>query len=321
MLNRFCLGAILSVGFILPFTGCNNTQVGSIQISPAAQSLVVSQKVQFTATGIVGHGSHPASSQDVTSQVTWTSSTPDVATVSSTGLATAVSAGTTTISASMAGSAGATAALTVTAPSGGGGGSYTSLIIIPSSQKVGAVNETGQYIAFGTLGTGVEKDVTDQVKWGSSDVKIATINNSGLATGLNCSLVPDCTTTISAIGTNPDGSVVTATALFIEAANGIGTQLATLTVYKVGANAATGTVTVVQPGTTTVVIDCGVGSGCTGNFPIGATVQLVATPASGSTFGGWSVNCVQNQPVVPTAPNTCTLSNMPDNATVGAIFN
>ncbi len=34
MLSRSCFGAILVVGFIVPFTGCSNTEVGSIQITP-----------------------------------------------------------------------------------------------------------------------------------------------------------------------------------------------------------------------------------------------------------------------------------------------
>jgi hypothetical protein len=45
-------------------------------------------------------------------------------------------------------------------------------------------------------------------------------------------------------------------------------------------------------------------------------VILTAVPGSGSTFGGWSANCVAN----PAVPTQCTLT-MTDNATVGAIFN
>ena len=73
---------------VLSFTGCTNTQVGSIAITPAAQSVTVGQTVQLTATGIIDHGSHPATSQDVTSQVTWTSNAPTVAIVSSGGAVT-----------------------------------------------------------------------------------------------------------------------------------------------------------------------------------------------------------------------------------------
>ena len=209
MLNRFCFGAILIAGFVLPFTGCSNTQVGSIQISPASQSLTVSQTVQFTATGIIGHGSHPTSSQDVTSLATWTSSTPGVATVNSSGLATAVSAGTTTIMASMPGSASATATITVTPGSGGTGGALTSLTIIPGSQSVASPSQTTQFIAIGTTSSGATEDLTGTVTWRSSSAQVATIGPGGLATG-----VGQGTTTITAIATNANNTVVTGTATF-----------------------------------------------------------------------------------------------------------
>ncbi len=209
MLSRFCFGSILIAGLVLPFTGCSNTQVGSIQISPASQSLTVSQTVQFTATGIIGHGSHPTSSQDVTSLATWTSSTTGVATVNASGLATAVSAGTTTIMASMPGSASATATITVTPGSGGTGGALTSLAIIPGSQSVASPSQTTQFIAIGTTSSGATEDLTGTVTWRSSSVQVATIGPGGLATG-----VGQGTTTITAIATNANNTVVTGTATF-----------------------------------------------------------------------------------------------------------
>ena len=211
MLNRFCFGTFLAAICALPFTGCSNTQVGSIQISPSAQSLVVSQTVQFAATGIIGHGAHPTSSQDVTSLVSWTSSTPSVATVNANGLATAVSAGNTTIMASMSGSTSATAVITVTGGSGGSGGSLTSLAIIPGSQSVASPSQTTQFIAIGTTSLGATINLTSQVAWSSSSVQIATISPAtGLATA-----VGKGTTTITAIYSNPsDGTSVTGTATF-----------------------------------------------------------------------------------------------------------
>lgn len=208
MLNRLRFGAILIAGLVVPFTGCNNTEVGTIQVSPAVQSLTVGQHVQFSATGIIGHGSHPSSSQDVTGLVTWASSTPAVATVNSSGLATAVSAGTTTITASMPGAASTTATITVTGGSGGGGGSTpASLTIIPGSQSVASPGETSQFIAIGTASSGATENLTGQVAWSSSSTQIATISAGGLATG-----VGKGTTTITAILTNPNSSVVTGTA-------------------------------------------------------------------------------------------------------------
>ncbi|MGD0631002.1 MAG: Ig-like domain-containing protein [Terracidiphilus sp.] len=208
MSARNCFKVLGLFCMVLPFTGCTNTQVGSIQVSPASQSLVVGQTVQFTATGTIGHGSHPTSSTNVTDQVTWASSAPAVATVSSSGLATAVGAGSTTITASMTGSIAATATLTVTATGGGtAGGSLVSLAIIPGTQSVASPTQTSQFIAIGTTSSGATEDLTSKVTWGSSSAQVATITPAGLATA-----VSQGTTTITAIGTNPGSTVVTAQA-------------------------------------------------------------------------------------------------------------
>jgi len=209
MFGRDCFRALGLICLLLPFTGCNNTQVGTVQITPATQSLVVGQTVQFSATGIIGHGSHPTSSTDVTNQVTWTSSTPAVATVSSSGLATAVSAGSTTISATLSGSTGATATITVTGGTGGAGGTLASLTIIPSSQSVASPTQTTQFIAIGTTSSGATEDLTGKVTWLSSSAQVATISAGGLATALS-----QGTTTITAIATNANNTVVTGTATF-----------------------------------------------------------------------------------------------------------
>src|SRR5580693_1312997 len=93
MFSRYCFRALGLMCLVLPFAGCTNNQVNTISVAPTAQSLAIGQTVQFTATGTISHGNHPSTTQNVTSQVTWTSSTPAVATVTSAGLATAVAAG------------------------------------------------------------------------------------------------------------------------------------------------------------------------------------------------------------------------------------
>ena len=211
MSARNCFKVLGLICIVLPFTGCTNTQVASIQVSPATQSLVVGQTVQFTATGTVGHGSHPSTSSNVTDQVTWASSAPAVATVNSSGLATAVGAGSTTITAAMSGSISATATLTVTATGGGttAGGTLISLAIIPGTQSVASPAQTSQFIAIGTTSSGATEDLTSQVTWGSSSAQVATISAGGLATA-----VSKGTSTITAIASNAGGTVVTGTATF-----------------------------------------------------------------------------------------------------------
>jgi uncharacterized protein YjdB len=215
MHDRFSPRALLLIALVLPTAGCTNSLVDTLAVTPTTQSLSVGQTVQFTATGTTGHGSnHPSTTQNVTDLATWTSSSPAVASVSSTGLTTALTAGTTTITASMSGYTGtitASAAVTVTASSGTGGasGTVSSLAILPSSQSVAVPNETTQFLAIGTTSTGATVNLTNQVAWSTSSTQIATIGGStGLATALT-----QGTVTIIALYTS-GGSTVTGTAAF-----------------------------------------------------------------------------------------------------------
>ena len=93
--------------------------LSSITVMPANRTVSTGATQQFTATGTYSDGS----SQDITSQVTWNSSTAAVATINASGLASGVSAGSTTISASQTGMTGLTtltvqtAQLVITTPS------------------------------------------------------------------------------------------------------------------------------------------------------------------------------------------------------------
>ena len=82
----------------------------SIAVTPVNPVITVGSPQQFTATGTYSDGSH----QDLTNSATWTSSIPSVATISSSGLATGVTPGTTTIQAAVGAINGSTS-LTVTA--------------------------------------------------------------------------------------------------------------------------------------------------------------------------------------------------------------
>jgi hypothetical protein len=43
--------------------------------------------------------------------------------------------------------------------------------------------DTKQFTATGTYSDGSSKDITSQITWGSSDITVATISSTGLATG------------------------------------------------------------------------------------------------------------------------------------------
>ena len=217
MSDRSLLRVLLLLCLAVSFAGCSNPLVDSISVSPTTQTVADGQTVQFTATGTYGHGNnHPSTTQNITNQVTWTSSSTAVATVNSAGVATGVSAGTTTISATLngfTGNVGATATLTVT---GGGSGTgtvsgITSISVIPGTQAVASPGETSQFIAIGSTAAGTTVDMTNQVAWRSSSIQIGTIGSTnGLATA-----VGQGTTTITALYTNPGGgSTITGSATF-----------------------------------------------------------------------------------------------------------
>jgi uncharacterized protein YjdB len=215
MIDRLSPRVLLLIGLALPLAGCSNPLVDTLSVSPTAQSIGAGQTAQFTATGTVGHGeNHPTSTSNVTDTATWTSSVPSVATINSTGVATGVSAGTTTITASINGYTGvisATATLTVTGGSSGigAGATVTALTIIPSTQSVAKPGQTSQFIALGTTSTLTTVDLTTQVIWSSSSQQIATI---GASTGL-ATAVGQGTSTITALYTS-GGSTLTGTATF-----------------------------------------------------------------------------------------------------------
>jgi len=205
---------LLLIAMALPIAGCTNPLAVSISVSPTTQSVSVGQTAQFTATGVFGHGNnHPSSTQDLTDSATWTSSVPGVATISPTGVATGVSAGTTTITASINGYTGVVSASATLTVSGGGGvapgSSVVSLAVIPSAQSVAVPTQTAQFLAIGTTSTGQTVNVTNAVAWSSSSQQIATIGaTTGLATALG-----QGTVTITALY-NSGGSTLTATASF-----------------------------------------------------------------------------------------------------------
>ena len=211
MSGRFCLSALLLVGLTVPFIGCgSSTSIDSIVISPTTVTLGPGATVQLTAIGTIGHGSHPASQQDITSQVTWASSIAGVASVSPTGLVTGNNAGLTSITASIKGFTGLitsnTASITVPSPTG----PLVSLTVNPATQTASAAGQTAQFIAIGTLTSGATVNLTDKSQWTSSDSSVATVNSAtGLATAVGSG-----TTTITAVSSNPDGSVVSGSATY-----------------------------------------------------------------------------------------------------------
>jgi Bacterial Ig-like domain (group 2)/Divergent InlB B-repeat domain len=314
-------GIVTGTSNITVTAGTGGRVLTALTVTPGSQTI--------TATGqtaqLIAIGTYTAAplTQNLSATATWTSSNVQVANVNSSGLVAGVAVGQTTVTAFATASDGsvisANATITVaTAPSGR---ILISLSVIPPSQSVSVAGETAQFIAIGTYSAApLTLDLTNQVAWQSSDVQVGQVNSSGLVTGIGSTTDPTVpgVATITALATASDGSVVPASGTFSELSPAVPPSLPTLTVYEVGNG--TGTVTAgtsISGGviTGTVVITCGSGPACTGNFAVGTAVFLAAVPATGSKFDGWSANCV---PIANNA-NACSIT-MNNNATVGAIF-
>ena len=288
------------------------TDLTSITIIPSSQTVTsVGETTQFKA---IGNYSNGAPTQDLTAQATWLSSDVTVATINSTGLATAVSGGSTTIEASFKANSGAviTGIATLSVSANAVTRDLTSITIIPSSQAVNALGESAQFIAIGNYsGNPTTVDLTNQVTWQSNDVQVVTINSTGLATA-NQNDEGTATITASAVAPVSENLIV-GSAIFTNNGTG-GSLVPRLTVTELGAGS--GAVTSSAVGSSPAdLIDCTSGSGaCSANYPVGTTVTLTATPNAGSTFGGWSANCTA------VTATTCQVV-MDGNQPVGAIFN
>ncbi len=293
--------ALLALTFVV---SCSQTpQLSSIVVTPTSATIPnAGATAQFQATGTFLNGKNGGQNmQNLTDQVTWTSSVSSVATINSTGLATATGEGTTTITAT-GGNGGVTGTATLTVSSSATG-NLTSLTVLPVNQTVPSASQTVQYIAIGTFtGSQPTQDVTNQVTWSSSDATVATVTATGLATTAGTCAQGLATTITAALST------FTGTANLTYGSCG---QIISPTLTISGPGLGTGTITSTPTG-----INCNTSSdtGCTANFTLNSQVSLTATPAPGSVFAGWSANCQ------PAQNNTCTVT-MANYETVGVFFN
>lgn len=147
----------------------------SITLDPTSSDLPINGTVDLRATG---HYSNGTSTVPFDAQVSWTSSTPGVATVDGAGLVTAKAVGTTSITAtSGAISASASIRVLATPP-------LSSIAVTPSTSAL-TVGGTVDLSATATFGDGSTIPNYDaQVTWGSTASAVASVDANGLVTAV-----------------------------------------------------------------------------------------------------------------------------------------
>ncbi len=171
------ISAVLATAFLLSSCGGffpASDAIVSLSLSPSSAYIKPQGTTQFSATATFGNNT----TGDVSSQVAWTSSATNIATVDSSGLVTAVALGTSTLTAkSNNSSVTATALITVSNKT------VTSLTISASTSIISlSAGQTAQFTATVNFSDGTNLNVTNQAQWSSSVQSVATINSSGLAT-------------------------------------------------------------------------------------------------------------------------------------------
>jgi trimeric autotransporter adhesin len=212
---------VLGVGLVLATTLFGGTGCGlsysltGIYVEPASNATCVynGATAQFKAYGTYTEGNHAMRVEDISSQVKWAVTLPDLASISTSGLATANSDGVTGLSSIVASTTGefgylaANSSLQVsTACTVPAIARSFSLNIVPRSQNL-TVGQTLQPLAIATYGiAGRTADLSQQVTWESSDTKIATVDAKGVITAVGAG-----DATITALSKTPSGEVVSAT--------------------------------------------------------------------------------------------------------------
>jgi len=282
-----------------------NPNLVSIAVAPATATVSAGNTQAFTATGTYDN----STTLDITTQVTWSSSNIAVAQVSNAagtnGLATSLTRGTATITASMQGVQG-TATLTVTAPT------LVAITLTPASATI-AVGATQAYTVRAVYANGTTGPLTG-ASWSSSSTGVATIAaGGGPGGGATATGVGAGTTTIT-VSYGTDGGVSlsdTATLTVTAPRTLIDIRLtpASATILVNGSQAYTvdgdyndGTTTPIATGVTLTTSD--------------GTVAAVAGGGRGAPGGGLLVNGVGAGTATVTATYSAGGQTFTDTATI-----
>lgn len=156
-----------------PILGVDAAVLTSVTVTPALASVPVGLTQQYVATATYSDNS----TRDVTATSAWASATPASATVNaSTGLASAVAVGTSSISATWGGKSGS-ATLTVLPAA------LVSMTVTPPNPNLN-VGITQQFGATGVYTDGSIRDIGTLTTFTTGTATVASINSTGLATAV-----------------------------------------------------------------------------------------------------------------------------------------
>lgn len=149
-----------------------NATLTGLTLTPTTVALITGNTSQLTVTGRFSDGTE----QNLTSQVSWTSSAPAIASVDSLGTVRAVTMGTAIITAARSGFTVTSTVTTTTA-------TLMSIELAPSTLSI-AKGLTRQLVVNGRYSNGLTQPVTSMTTWGSSAASVATISSAGVLTAV-----------------------------------------------------------------------------------------------------------------------------------------
>jgi uncharacterized protein YjdB len=287
--------------------------VASVTLSAPGTSLAVGQSMQVTATLKDGHGTLLTGRT-----ITWSSSAPNVASVSGSGVVTGVAAGTAMITAT---SEGVTGSIAFSVTSSGSG---TASVTVTLSSPALTVGQTTQAVAVAKDGSG--NTLSGTPTWASSNNAVATVSSSGMVTAVSAGTANIAASVAGAQGAAPvsittAGSGVTATlpelprataSASVPAPTGRTIRVAAGGDLQAALNSALpGDVVALAPGATFVGGFVLPGKACTGWITLRTDVPDANLPASGQritpSYAGQLAKLVtpDNQPALRTAIPTC----------------
>ena len=284
----------------------------SIEVTPVTPTVANGTSLQLTATGIFSDHS----TQDLTRQVSWASSSTTVATVSNTassnGLINTVGVGTATVSATLGSVTGSTGLTVSTAV-------LSSIEVTPASPS-GVKGTQEQLTATGVFSDNSRQDLTTQVTWSSTDGSVAVVSNASGRQGLVSNAGVGSATVLATLNEVSGSALVTVTAATLVSiqvtpanpsiANGLTQQLVATGTYSdnstqvittqvVWSSSNTGAATVsnatgsqglvssVAPGNTTITATSGGVSGSAAlTVTAAALVSIQVTPADAKLADG-----------------------------------